>query len=478
MKILFVVSEVEGLVKTGGLADVGRALPEELARMGYDVRIVVPFYRQIARDNQAISVVENQELHTHDRSYPFSIKQLDFKGLTVYGIDFPLFFDRDGIYSDGYHAYPDNAERFAFFSMAALSAARAVNFQPDIVHCNDWHTALTPFFLKKDKSGFFNKTKSVLTIHNGAYQCQSEFAQAPFLHSFEELSHRVDNQGAINFLKTGIEFADKINAVSPNYAQELLTPMGSHNLFDNFKSREYDMSGILNGCDYNKWDPSTDPHIAANYSLENLENKKQCKEALQAECKLKVDSKIPVLGLVCRLTEQKGFGFLIPAIWNLMQHNVQVVIVGTGDPSIAESLHQCAEQHPDKLVFIEGFSDGLAHRVEAGIDFFLMPSLFEPCGLNQMYSLAYGTIPIVRGVGGLRDTVIDRLDNPYLSTGFVFDQPDSAALLNCIQRALLFYYESPTGYVEMQRRAMQTKFTWKDAANNYIALYQDISEGA
>ncbi len=476
MKILFVVSEVEGLVKTGGLADVGKALPLELAKMGYDVRIAMPYYRQISQEQSPVKVIDNQELHAHDRSYPYSIKQLEFKGLTIYGIDFPLFFDRDGIYSDSYHAYPDNAERFAFFSMAALSAARAVDFKPDIVHCNDWHTALTPYFLKKDDSGFFNGCKSVLTVHNGAYQCQNDFGQIPFLHPFDDLGRRLDSHGAINYLKVGIEFADKINAVSPNYARELLTPMGSHSLFEDFKSREYDMNGILNGCDYQKWDPKSDSHIAANYDQNSLENKQKCKEALQAECKLQVNNKIPVLGLVCRLTEQKGFGFLVPAIWNLMQHNVQVVIAGNGDPSIAESLHQCAEQHPDKLVFIEGFSDKLAHRVEAGVDFFLMPSLFEPCGLNQMYSLAYATIPIVRGVGGLRDTVIDRLDNPYLSTGFVFEQPDGAALLNCVQRALLFYYENPAGFVEMQKRAMATKFTWREAANNYIALYQDAKE--
>jgi len=474
VKILFVVSEVEGLVKTGGLADVARALPLELVRMGYDVRVVMPYYRQLARQSNSIKVIENVEMSIHDRSYNFSVHQIHFDELVVYAVDFPLFFDREGVYSDSYHAYPDNAERFAFFSMAALRASQIMEFQPNVVHCNDWHTALTPFFIKRDQTGYFKDTKSLLTIHNGAYQCQQDFVFIPFLHPFDEISRRRDSHGALNFLKLGIEYADKVNAVSPNYARELLTPMGSHNLYEDFKAREYDMSGILNGCDYDMWDPANDPHLVANYTAKTLENKQLCKEALQEEMKLKVDAKIPMLGIVCRLTEQKGFGYLVPAIWGLMQHNVHLVVVGNGDPAIADSLNQCVEQHPDKIVFYDGFTEKLAHKVEAGCDFFLMPSLFEPCGLNQMYSLAYGTIPIVRGVGGLKDTVIDRNDNPYISTGFVFDLPDSTALLSCIQRALLFYYESPAGFQEMRRRAMQTKFTWREAANNYMMLYEEM----
>lgn len=472
MNILFVVSEVEGLVKTGGLADVGRALPVELAALGHDVRIIIPFYKHIAAQVTSKVIADKQELHAHDRDYPFSIQEISFHGLTIYGIDMPLFFDRNGIYSDGYHAYQDNPERFAFFSMAALSASVAIDFKPDIVHCNDWHTALTPFFMKQDNSGFFNNSKSLLTIHNGAYQSIHNFAQIPFLHGYDVLKHRLDHHSAINFLKIGIEFADKINAVSPHYAYELLTPLGSHNMFSDMKYRERDVSGILNGCDYTKWDPTTDPHIAANYDSDSLELKTKCKCSLQAMFQLPEDDTIPVIGLVCRLTEQKGFGYLVPALWNLLQHKVQVIIVGTGDPSISDALKQCAQQFPDKLAFKEGFSDKLAHSVEAGSDFFMMPSLFEPCGLNQMYSLAYGTIPIVRGVGGLKDTVIDPLDNPDEATGFIFEHPDSSSLLNGVYRALLYRYESPDKFKAMQQRAMHTKFTWQEAAKQYSQLYQ------
>ena len=472
MNILFVVSEVEGLVKTGGLADVGRALPVELAALGHDVRIIIPFYKLIAEKNQSEIVSDKQELHAHDRDYPFSIQKMNYNGLTVYGVDMPLFFERDGIYSDGYHAYSDNAERFAFFSMAALSTAYAVDFKPDIVHCNDWHTALTPFFMKQDNSGFFEGCKSLLTIHNGAYQCISSFAQIPFLHPYKELMERLDHHGAINFLKIGIEYADKINAVSPHYAYELLTPLGSHAMFNELKRRETDVSGILNGCDYSQWDPTTDPHIAANYDHSNLEAKVECKRSLQYMFDVEQNEAIPIIGLVCRLTEQKGFGYLVPALWNLLQHKVQVIIVGTGDPSISEALHQCAQQFPGKLAFKEGFSDKLAHSVEAGSDFFLMPSLFEPCGLNQMYSLAYGTIPIVRGVGGLKDTVVDPQDNPDEATGFIFDHPDTPSLVNGVLRALLYFYESPEDFKAMQLRGMNTKFTWGKAATEYETLYQ------
>lgn len=473
MNILFVVSEVEGLVKTGGLADVGRALPVELAAMGHDVRIVVPFYKAIADKHPAQQVTDTQSLHAHERHYPFTIKQMDLDGLCVYGIDFPLFFERDGIYSDSYEAYPDNPERFAFFSMAALTAAYVLNFKPDIVHCNDWHTALTPYFLKTEPTGFYEGTRSILTIHNGAFQCQHNFGEIPFLHPYSDIAQKMDHNGAINYLKIGIEYADKINAVSPQYGRELLTPLGSHHMYQDFMQRMHDVTGILNGCDYSQWDPATDKEIPVNYDVNSLHLKAECKSALQQEVGLTVDPKIPVIGLVCRLTEQKGFGFLVPALWHLMQHNVQVVIIGTGDPSICEELHHCADHVPDKFIFINDFSNRLAHMVEAGSDFFLMPSLFEPCGLNQMYSLAYGTIPIVRAVGGLKDTVIDLHENPYQSTGFVFEQPDASVVLHCIQRALLFYYEYPQGFMEMQVRAMNTRFTWHDAAKNYVGLYED-----
>lgn len=470
MKILFVVSEVEDLVKTGGLADVGKALPLALAKLGHDVTIVMPYYKQLADKFNAADCCAKQTLNAGHKSYEFAVKSLALEGLQVLAVDYPEYFDRKGLYSDDYHAYPDNAERFAFFANAALQASEAIGFQPDIVHCNDWHTALTPYFVSIDGSGFFAKAKTIFTIHNGAYQGTHRFSDIPYLQSHFELHSQLDGD-ALNFVRMGIRYANKINAVSPNYAKELLTPLGSHHLFDEFQKRHNDVSGILNGCDYSQWDPVNDPHIAKNYHHGDLSGKKACKAALQKELGLPKKIRVPIIGMVCRLTEQKGFGFILPMLEKLMQHEVQVAIIGTGDPEISLFLRDVAKYHPQKLAFVEDFSVRKAHMVEAGSDFFLMPSLFEPCGLNQMYSLAYGTLPIVRAVGGLIDTVTDLAENPNNATGFIFEQPDSSALLSCIQRALLFYHEAPKVFELTQQRAMQSRFTWEVAAQHYQALY-------
>ncbi|MBN7826086.1 glycogen synthase GlgA [Bowmanella dokdonensis] len=473
MKILFVVSEVEDLAKTGGLADVAKSLPIALRSLGHDVRIVKPYYKQLADKFKLENVSDEQQVHAGDKEYRFNIKRLELESVPVYCVDYPDYFHRAGLYSDGYQPFGDNAERFAFFSLAALQTARAVDFQPDIIHCNDWHTSLCSYFIKRDQSGFFARTKSLLTIHNGAYQGSYRFADIPFLRPHSELAAQIDSHGNLNFLKMGIVYADKINAVSPNYARELLTPLGSHNLYHELQSRANDVTGILNGCDYQQWDPASDTWLPANYNSESLKGKKVCKKALQEEVGLPVKDGVPLIGMLCRLTEQKGFGYLLPILGQLLQHNVQVLVIGTGDPVISDVLQFNAAQHPDKLVFRDDFSTRIAHMLEAGCDFFLMPSLFEPCGLNQMYSLAFGTIPIVRAVGGLRDTVLDLQMLPEQATGFMFEAPDSSALLNCVRRALLFYHEYPDEFVQMQKRAMRHRFTWYDAALNYQALYQN-----
>ncbi|WJG09730.1 glycogen synthase GlgA [Aliiglaciecola sp. LCG003] len=471
MKILFVVSEVEGLAKTGGLADVAKALPMELKKLGHEVIIVMPYYKALADKFDAPTAAPEQLLYAFDKPYHFNIRQLQIEDVAVFAIDHGEYFQRSGFYTDGYHAYPDNAERFAFFADAALTASKALNFQPDIVHCNDWHTALTPYFMRTDKSGFFNRSKSVLTIHNGAFQGTHRLDEIPYLKPHTALHSQLDGD-AVNFLRIGLRYANKINTVSPNYANELLTTLGSHMLYNEFQARKQDVSGILNGCDYSQWDPATDALIPQNFDVENPQGKTICKNALQERAGFEQNSQVPLIGMVCRLTEQKGFGYILPIIEDLMQHNVQLLIIGTGDPSICEVLHRHAAIHPGKFVFIETFSDQLAHLLEAGSDFFLMPSLFEPCGLNQMYSLAYGTLPIVRAVGGLKDTVIDLHNHPDQATGFVFEQADSSALLSCILRALLHYYEYPQDFAAMKHRAMQTRFTWQQAAIEYQQLYQ------
>ncbi len=471
MKILFVVSEVEDLAKTGGLADVAKALPIALTEMGHDVRIVKPYYKIIADKFKLPNACATQQLHANQKSYQFDVKQLSIENVPVYCVDYPEYFDREGLYTDGYHAYSDNAERFASFADAALQTAKAMNFQPDIVHCNDWHTALTPYFMKNDTSGFFSESKSILSIHNGSFHGTHRLDEIPYLHPQSNLMSQLDGD-AVNFLRIGIRYADKITAVSPNYAQELLTPLGSHNLYQEFQNRKHDVSGILNGCDYKQWDPATDEFLPFKFSADAPQNKAKCKAALQKQVGLPKAKSIPLIGMVCRLTEQKGFSYILPMINDLLAHNVQLLIVGTGDPAICDALSAVAQDHPDKFVFKNDFSVQLAHLLEAGSDFFLMPSLFEPCGLNQMYSLSYGTLPIVRAVGGLKDTVIDKHQSPSDATGFVFEQPDSESLLNCIRRALLFYREYPEELKEITVRAMNTRFTWQKAALEYESLYK------
>jgi starch synthase len=473
MKILFVVSEVEDLVKTGGLADVAKALPIALSKLGHEVSIVMPYYRVLEEKYQAEDYCEKQVLFADHRPYEFAIKRLEIESVPVFCVDYSPYFARDGLYSDDYHAYPDNAERFAFFAQAALKTAKAIDFQPDIVHCNDWHTALTPYFVSIDDSGFFSNSRTVFTIHNGAYQGTHNFQEIPFLLPHYQLQSQLDGD-ALNFVRMGIRYANKINAVSPNYAQELLTPLGSHKLYQEFQQRRDDVSGILNGCDYSQWDPVNDEHIKQTYNAEDLSGKKVCKADLQQLCALPKKAKVPLVGMVCRLTDQKGFGFILPMLESMLQHNVQLVIIGTGDPQISETLHKVANKHPNKFAFLEDFSVRKAHMIEAGSDFFLMPSLFEPCGLNQMYSLAFATLPIVRGVGGLKDTVVDVAENSEEATGFVFDLPDSSALLSCVQRALLFYHEYPKAFLATQQRAMNSRFTWDAAAKEYQALYQSL----
>ena len=473
MNIVFAISEVEGFVKTGGLADVGKALPLALKSLGHQVSIVMPYYRDVARQYPVANSCLPQTLVCGDRRYGFDIRQLDWHGITVYFVDYPPYFDRDGIYSSQYHAFDDNGERFSFFSAAVLTVLEALAVRADVIHCHDWHTAMLPFLLAHHHGEVLTHTKTVFTIHNAAFQGVHRIADMPSLQQHPEIWSQVHG-GYINFLQTGIAYAHKITTVSPNYALELLTDLGSHGLHERLISRQADLVGILNGCDYTQWDPANDKFIPCHYNESDLSGKAQCKEALQRGCGLPLHPKVPLMGMVCRLTEQKGFGYIVPILDALMSHNIQMVIVGTGDPSICMDLGEYMQTHPQQFAFINGFDEELAHLVEAGADFFLMPSQFEPCGLNQMYSLAYGTLPIVRAVGGLKDTVIDLDSAPHHATGFSFDNPSAEALLHCIRRALLFYHEAPEAFLQMRLRAMQTRFTWETAARAYSQLYEGL----
>lgn len=478
LNVVFAVSEFDGIVKTGGLADAAGALAPVMQAAGHNVKVIMPAYRAALSKVDTVEVGNGGVRMNHHETLWFGIRHGQFRGTDVYFIQHDEFFGRSGIYGEGGNGYHDNSRRFAFFSKAVLEASRILGFQPDIIHCHDWQAALVPYYLRVYECGnpFFANTRTVLTIHNAAYQQKTDVAQIDSL----SIAWRYYNPacfedfGMINILKGGIAFADKINTVSPQYARELLTPLGSHGLMESFQRRETDFSGILNGCDYDQWNPETDALIPIHFSRDNLAGKADCKMALQDRMGLPVDRNKPVYGLVSRLAEQKGFDYLIPALWRFLQNDVQVVMLGSGDAHTSAALDELARAFPDKCRFFNGFENQLAHWIEAGSDFFLMPSLFEPCGLNQIYSLKYGTLPIVRRVGGLSDTVSGYWEHGDQGTGFVFNSTDPNELFDCLQTSLHVYYQSGE-FARMQHNAMGKSFTWEQAADAYCSVYHSVT---
>ncbi|MGR5143988.1 glycogen synthase GlgA [Photobacterium sp. DNB23_23_1] len=483
LQILFVASEVDGLVKTGGLADVAKSLPAALKELGHDVRVVMPLYRKVPNGAEAVELLDTElQVPTQPQAVPYKVKQLQNGDVPVYTVDAPVYFDRPELYAENNEGYRDNGERFAFFSAVALDMCEKLGFKPDVVHCNDWHTGLVPFLLKTRYADdtFYADTKSVITIHNAVFKGTFNYDQYSLIPELIQKRYLQLEDGAANIsmLKAGVAFADKVNAVSPNYAKELLTEIGSHGMAPDFQHRSDVLYGIVNGCDYGDWSPETDPYIKQRFKANKVSlarGKKACKRDLQQQVNLPLDD-VPLYGMVCRLTEQKGIQYLLPALRDFLVNDVQIVLVGSGDPKLADALREISADFSDKFAFIEAYDNPLAHCVEAGSDFFLMPSQFEPCGLNQIYSLAYGTLPIVRGVGGLKDTVIDYDNTPQVATGFIFDAPTPEALLIKMQRSLLLYCQRPQEFKRLQQNAMACRFEWKDAAEQYLRMYSGEEE--
>lgn len=476
LSVLFVASEVEGLIKSGGLADVAKALPEALQNLQQDVRISIPAYTGIEQLSEAETVLETELTSWPHTAY--RVLKLMLGDNLVYLIDCPPYFNRPSMYAENNQAYSDNGERFAFFSAACLDMLPKLGFQPDIVHANDWHTGLVPFLLKHryGDDAFFANTRSVISIHNAVFKGVFSYDDVQCLPEFHSrnVSDAAVSATHITMLKAGVMNADKINAVSPTYAEELKTELGSHGMAWEFQQRADDLVGILNGCDYSAWNPETDPSLPLNYKANRqsmVRGKNACKKALQDKLGLGA-SDCAMFGMVCRLTQQKGVHYLLPVLADFLKHDVQVVVVGTGDPILAAQLKEVAAQFANKFVFVEAYDNELAHLVEAGSDFFLMPSEFEPCGLNQIYSMAYGTLPIVRGVGGLKDSVNDYDVDIEEATGFVFYEPIPQALLLTMLRALLLYAQSPNEVKRVQLHAMQRDFCWHKAAEEYLQLYR------
>ncbi len=476
MEILFVSSEVAPWSKTGGLGDVSGALPRALARRGHAVTVVSPRYYTI--DVRA----GFQPLHgaVRVRGEATTLWRTRAAGVAYYFVEHDRYFgSRRALYGDAHGDYADNAERFAYLTRAALATPGALGLRPRIVHGNDWQTGLLPFLLRQDhgQDPALARARSVFTIHNLAYQGVFPKDAVPALglpwsafrwDAMEFYDH-------LSFMKAGLTAADAITTVSPNYAREILTPEGGAQLDGVLRHRARDLTGILNGIDVDEWDPSRDPHLPARYSAAALEGKAECKAALQRELKLPVRPDVPLVGMVGRLAEQKGIDLAAAVLPRLATLDVQLAVLGSGERRLESVFVRASRDHPRKIAARIGFDEGLAHRIEAGADAFLMPSRFEPCGLNQLYSLRYGTVPVVRAVGGLEDTVED-YDGKDRGTGFKFMEYHPRALWGALLRALEVYRDR-AAWTAMMRRGMALDFSWDRSAAGYEAVYQRLAGG-
>ena len=476
MKIAMIASEVSPFAKTGGLADVIGTLSVALERLGHEIYIVAPAYRCVLQSNFPLRETSLKLAVTlADRQQEATVLQGAIGGVAVYLLRADPYFDREFLYGTAQGDYPDNAERFVFFSRAALEWLR---HQPaDIVHCHDWQTALAIVYLKTQAARYVETAaaKTVFTIHNLGFQ--GIFPQQDWhllnLDAALLAPQLLEFYGNINFLKGGILLADKITTVSPSYAQEIMTPAQGFGLDGVVRQRAGDLVGILNGVDYSQWGPWTDPFIPYHYGENSLPVKDDCKRSLRRIFGLPEQSEAPLIAMISRLTSQKGFDLVEGIFDSLMQRNVQVVLLGSGEARYEQFFRGAATRYADRVGVRIGFDEPLAHRIEAGADLFLMPSLYEPCGLNQMFSLKYGTIPIVRAVGGLKDTVQQYDTEAETGTGFVFEPYEPQELLDAIDRSLKVFHDKKA-WTALQRRAMAMDFSWERSAKLYANLYRQL----
>lgn len=479
LNILLVSSECAPFAKTGGLGDVTGALPRFLKKRGHNVIVVIPMYSFIdpIRHEIKISVESMSVRRGNDLLTCIVRKAILPENIPVYFIDHKPYFGRASIYHDHYYnEYPDNPDRFTFLSKAALDLCRELNFIPDIVHANDWHTAILPAFLKRlyKADPVFRDTASILTIHNVAYQGRYDnyYYFNTGLEHEDFTSDKFECFNAVNFLKGGIYFADLVNTVSKGYAAETRTSSGGYGLDAYLRKKGDDYVGILNGVDYSEWNPENDTLIPENYTANDLKGKSVCKKVLQRQLGLKQTDNIPVIGLIGRFAEQKGFYILAECIEDILNNmDVQFAILGAGDNQLEMFYGNLPQRYPGKTGSYIGFNNDLAHLIEAGSDFFLMPSLYEPCGLNQIYSLKYGTLPVVRATGGLNDTIENYNQTTGEGTGFKFHEPSGKAIFNTVYWAIDTYYNRKIHFQKLVQRAMEQNFSWEESAGEYVNLY-------
>ncbi|RLA73194.1 MAG: glycogen synthase GlgA [Epsilonproteobacteria bacterium] len=479
LNILIAAAEVVPFAKSGGLADVVGALPKALKKLGHNVIVVMPRYYIVDKDKYDLEALKGS------LGVPMGIMgeewaevyegRLPNSDVPIYFIEHEGYFGRKGLYDENGVAFEDNDNRFIFLSRAAMQLAKKLDFRPDIIHANDWHTAAMPIFLNTHYAQdlHFENTASVLSIHNLQHQGKFYKGAIDVLgigwehYNIDEL-HEGDG---INLLKGGIVHANAINAVSQKYADEIRTSEFGWGLEGLIRHHGTKLFGILNGVDYEEWSPAVDEHIAANYDLDKMKGKKVCKKELQKRFDLPQRADVPLIGLVGRLVEQKGISLLAEAIYRLLEMDIQITLLGTGEKWAESFFHNIAKDYPDKFGIYIGYQNDLAHQIEAGSDLFLMPSLFEPCGLNQIYSLRYGTLPIVRATGGLDDTIENYQPYTGKGDGFKFHEASADALYATVKWAVHTYNDDKEGMQDLIKNAMQKQFSWEVAAQKYEEMY-------
>ena len=483
-RILFVASEVHPLVKTGGLADVAGALPVALKGLRCDVRVMMPAYKAALERLEHVDEIATLQLPHAGGPVRLLEARLPGSSVRVWLLDSPAHFHRDGgPYGPAQGGdWPDNAQRFTLFCRAVEAVAlggAGLSWQPTVVHCNDWQSGLAPALLARSP----RRPALVFTIHNLSYQGLFSWETFQSLGLPQELwsMHSMEYFGNFSFIKGGIVYSDMITTVSPQYAREITTPEFGYGLEDLLRQKADRLVGVLNGADYRQWNPARDPYIVRPYNAYSLADKHLNKLALQERMGLPVDKTVPLLGMIGRLVEQKGFDLLLDALPSLFRdHELQLVVLGSGDKELEQRLQETAQAYPGHVAAYLGYSEELAHQIEAAADIFVMPSRYEPCGLNQIYSLRYGTVPVVRRTGGLANTVVDATPEAVragVATGFVFDEASPLALGEAIARALACY-RSPRGWKQLMFQGIQQDFSWRRSAQQYLSLYRQAIRSA
>ena len=476
MKILFVAAEGAPFSKTGGLGDVIGALPKSLVKAGQEVAVILPYYDMVeAKFGDQIEDVLQFEVYVGWRRQFCGIKKTVLNGVTFYFIDNQYYFFRGHVYGDF-----DDGERFAFFQLAALEAMERIGFIPDVLHTHDYHTAMIPFLLKEKYRWIqaYQNIKTILTIHN--LEFQGQFSEGMlwdlFRVGFERYADgTVRWNDCLNWMKAGILYADRVSTVSPSYAHEIMTPEFGCGLDQILRMESGKLSGIVNGIDTDLYNPETDPLLDYHFNKSDLSGKAQNKAELQEKLGLPVRPDVPMIGIVSRLTRQKGFDVVVEGLHRMLQEDVQIVLLGTGDPGFEEAFSWFGQVFPDKLSANITFDVKLAQEIYAASDIFLMPSRFEPCGLSQMMAMRYGTLPLVHEVGGLRDTVQPFNPIEGIGTGFSFDNLTSYWLNWALETALDVYYNHPAVWKKLQVQAMESDFSWDTACQSYLDLYHSLA---